>query len=82
MVHHVPDANGKMHFHRDAGRCGYFIANLDEDETLTIEVEGNPSFTLVPLSYIKISDSVGIDTSMTNDSRNYTVLEYVAGSEF
>jgi hypothetical protein len=82
MVHHVPDANGHMHFNRDANRCGYFIANLDEDETLTVNVEGNPTFTLVPQSYIKISDSVGIDTEMTNNSRNYTVLEYSAGSEF
>jgi hypothetical protein len=82
MVHHVPDAQGKMDFHRDSGRCGFFIANLDEDETLTVEVDGNPSFTLVPQSYIRIADSVGLKTSMTNDSRNYTVLEYVAGSEF
>jgi hypothetical protein len=82
MVHHIPDANGIIHFNRDSNRCGYFIANLDEDETLSVEVEGNPNFTLIPASFIKISDSVGITTTGGNNSRNYTVLEYSAGSEF
>jgi hypothetical protein len=82
MVHHIPDSNGKIHFHRDSNRCGYFIGNLDEDQSLTVEVEGNPSFTLLPLSYIRIADSVAIETTGGNSSRNYTVLEYSAGSEF
>ena len=82
MVHHVPDSNGEIHFHRDANRCGYFIANLDEAETLTVEVEGNPTFTLIPMSYIRIADSVGVTTKGGNSSRNYTALEYSAGSEF
>ncbi len=81
-MHHIPDSNGKIHFHRDANRCGYFIANLDENESLTIEVEGNPSFTLIPNTYIRIADSVAIETTGGNSSRNYTVLEYSAGSEF
>ena len=82
MVHHQPDSNGIIRFDRDANRCGYFIANLDEDENLTVEVEGNPNFTLVPMSYIRIADSVGIITTGGNSSKNYTVLEYSAGSEF
>jgi len=82
MVHHIPDSNGIIHFHRDSLRCGYFIANLDEDETLKVEVEGNPSFNLLPLSYIRIADSVGITTTGGNGSRNYSVLEYAAGAEF
>ncbi len=82
MVHHVPDSEGIIRFDRDANRCGYFIANLDEDETLSIEVEGNLTFTLIPMSYIRIADSVGITTKGGNNSRNYTALEYSAGSEF
>jgi len=82
MVHHVPDSEGIIRFDRDANRCGYFIANLDEDETLSIEVEGNPTFTLIPMSYIRIADSVGLTSKGGNGSREYTVLEYSAGSEF
>ena len=82
MVHFIPDSAGEIRFHRDANRCGYFIANLDEDETLSIEVEGNPTFTLIPMSYIRIADSVGITAKGGNGSREYTVLEYSAGSEF
>jgi len=82
MVHHVPDQNGRMHFHRDANRCGYFIGNFDQDNLMTVTVEGNPTFYVQPLTYIIISDSVGIETTMENNSRNYTVLEYSAGSEF
>jgi len=82
LVHHIPDANGKIHFHRDSNRCGYFIANLSEDQSLTVEVEGNPNFTLIPNTYIRIADSVAIETTGGNSSRNYVVLEYSAGSEF
>ena len=82
MVHHIPDSNGIIRFHRDSNRCGYFIANLSENDNLTIQVEGNPNFIIIPNSYIKISDSVGVTTTGENASRNYTVLEYSAGSEF
>jgi hypothetical protein len=81
MVHHVPDSLGEIRFDRDSNRCGYFIANLDEDETLSVEVEGNPTFTLIPMSYIRIADSVGITAKGGNGSREFTVLEYSAGSE-
>ena len=76
MVHHVPDNNGEIHFDRD------FIGNFDQDETLTVEVEGNPTFYVQPLSYVRIADSVGITTKGGNGSQNYTALEYSAGSEF
>ena len=81
MVHHVPDNDGEIHFHRDSNRCGYFIGNFDQDETLTVEVEGNPTFYVQPLSYVRLADSVGITTKGGNGSRNYTALEYSAGSE-
>ena len=48
----------------------------------TVEVEGNPTFYVQPLSYVRIADSVGITTKGGNSSRNYTALEYSAGSEF
>ena len=82
MVHHVPDSEGKMEFHRDANRCGFFIGNFSQDNTMTVEVDGNPTFYVQPLTYVRIADSVGIKTSMQNNDRNYTVLEYSAGSEF
>jgi len=49
---------------------------------MTVEVDGNPTFYVQPLTYVRIADSVGIKTSMQNNDRNYTVLEYSAGSEF
>lgn len=81
MVHQVPDSLGEIRLHRDANRCGYYIANLDEDETLSIEVEGNPTVSLIPMTYIRIADSVGITAKGGNGSKEYTVMEYSAGSE-
>ena len=44
--------------------------------------EETTTFTLIPMSYIRIADSVGITAKGGNGSREYTVLEYSAGSEF
>ena len=81
MVHNKPDSNGVVRLERNSGRTGVLIANYDLDNNVTMQVTGNPTITIRPMSQMKIPDSVAMKFTGQNSSQYYAVFDYVAGSE-
>ena len=81
MVHFIPDSDGIVHLNRDSGRCGVLINNYDLDNNLTVEITGEPTITMIPMSKIRIPDSVEIKITGGSSTRNYAVFAYSAGDE-
>ena len=81
MVHNKPDSNGIVRLERNSGRTGVLIANYDLDNNVTMQVTGNPTITVRPMSQMKIPDSVAMKFTGQNATQQYAVFDYVAGSE-
>lgn len=81
MVHNKPDSNGVVRLERNSGRTGVLIANYDLDNNVTMQVTGNPTITVRPMSQMKIPDSVAMKFTGQNATQQYAVFDYVAGSE-
>ncbi len=81
MVHNKPDSNGVVRLERNSGRTGVLIANYDLDNNVTMQVTGNPTITVRPMSQMKIPDSVAMKFTGENSTQHYAVFDYVAGSE-
>tara|TARA_R110002020_G_scaffold83390_2_gene206554 strand:- start:409 stop:657 length:249 start_codon:yes stop_codon:yes gene_type:complete len=81
MVHNKPDSNGIVRLERNSGRTGVLIANYDLDNNVTMQVTGNPTITVRPMSQMKIPDSVAMKFTGQNSTQQYAVFDYVAGSE-
>ena len=81
MVHFILDNNGVVHLNRDSARCGVLINNYDLDNNLTVEITGEPTITMIPMSKIRIPDSVEIKITGGSSTRNYAVFAYSAGDE-
>lgn len=81
MVHNKPDSNGIVRLERNAGRTGVLINNYDLDNNVIMQVTGNPTITIRPMSLMKIPDSVAMKFTGQNSTQQYAVFDYVAGSE-
>jgi len=81
LVHQIPDGEGIVHSHINTSRSGYFVANFDLDNNVTLAPEGGGSFdiTIPPGCKVHISDKIAMKATGANSTRNYVFLMWNAG---
>jgi len=81
LVHVLPDENGVVKTHINTSRSGYYVANFDIDNNVTMSPAGGGSFdiTVPPGTKVHISDKIGMTATGANSQRNYVFLMWSAG---